>query len=148
MSKIICDICGTTYLSSAESCPICGFSNQSGDELFDNDVNVDDILDETRNENGLFSVASKKKEIFDFDEVNSDEEYADNDEEDNDDDDEAEEEDASAHNVFIVILLTTLIVVLLGAAAFIFFRFFRLFLYLFFDIFLIRRYIFFTFVLF
>ena len=86
MSKIICDICGTTYPSSAEACPICGFSNQAGDELVDNDVNVADILEETR-KSGLFSASSKKKEIFDYDEVNSDDEYAD------DDEDEDEEED-------------------------------------------------------
>lgn len=125
MSKIICDICGTTYLSSAESCPICGFSNQSGDELLSNDASLDDVMEETTSKSGLFSAASKKKEIFDFDEVNSDDEYADDDDEEDDDyDEEEEEEDAPAHNVFIVILLTILIVVLLGAAAFIFFRFF------------------------
>ena len=125
MSKIICDICGTTYPSSAEACPICGFSNQAGDELVDNDVNVEDILEETR-KSGLFSASSKKKEIFDYDEVNSDDEYADDDEDEDEEEDyeEAEEEEAPAHNTFIVVLLTVLIVVLLGAAAFIFFRFF------------------------
>lgn len=127
MSKIICDICGTTYPSSADSCPICGFSNQSGQALFDNDAAMNDILEESHGKSGRFTAASKKKEIFDYDEVNSDEEYADEDpEEDDDDYDEAEEEDEDAprHNTFVVILLTVLIVVLLGAAAFIFFRFF------------------------
>lgn len=126
MSKIICDICGTTYPSSAESCPICGFTNQPGEELVDNDMNVEDILEETARKNGLFSASSKKKEIFDFDEVNSDDEYADDGQEDEDEDnyDEAEDDEEPSHNTFVVILLTILIVVLLGAAAFIFFRFF------------------------
>ena len=92
MSKIICDICGTTYPSSADSCPICGFSNQSGQALFDNDAAMNDILEESHSKSGRFTAASKKKEIFDYDEVNSDEEYADEDpEEDDDDYDEAEE---------------------------------------------------------
>ena len=122
MSKIICDICGTTYPSSAESCPICGFSNESVEELVDNDMNVEEVMEEPR-KSGLFSASSKKKEIFDYDEVNADDEYADDDEDD-EDYDEAEEEEAPSHNTFVVILLTVLIVVLLGAAAFIFFRFF------------------------
>ena len=122
MSKIICDICGTTYPSSAESCPICGFSNESVEEFVDNDMNMEEIAEEPR-KNGLFSASSKKKEIFDYDEVNADDEYADDDEDD-EDYDEQEEEEAPAHNTFVVILLTVLIVVLLGAAAFIFFRFF------------------------
>ena len=126
MNKIICDICGTSYLSSAESCPICGYSNQPGDTLLDSDLDIDDILEETRSKEGRFSAAAKKKEIFDYDEVNSDEEYADDDEEEDEEDydEPEEEEEESSHNVFVVILLTVLIVVLLGAAGFIFFRFF------------------------
>lgn len=123
MSKIICDICGTTYPSSAESCPICGFSNESVEEFADNDMNMEEIVEEPRKK-GLFSASSKKKEIFDYDEVNADDEYADDDEDDEDYDEQEEEEEAPAHNTFVVILLTVLIVVLLGAAAFIFFRFF------------------------
>ena len=123
MSKIICDICGTTYPSSAESCPICGFSNESVEELVDNDMNVEEVMEEPR-KSGLFSASSKKKEIFDYDEVNADDEYADDDEDDEDYDEAEEEEEAPSHNTFVVILLTVLIVVLLGAAAFIFFRFF------------------------
>lgn len=130
MSKIICDICGTTYPGSAESCPICGFSNKAGDELLDVDMNVEEIMEEPR-KSGRFSAASKKKEIFDYDEVNSDDEYSDDDEDEDEDEeeededyDDEEEEEAPSHNTFVVILLTVLIVVLLGAAAFIFFRFF------------------------
>ena len=122
MSKIICDICGTTYPTSSEACPICGCSNTDASELLGAEVSYEEFAEEPVDAGENTTVVSRKKEIFDFDEVNPDEEYADtNDEED--DYDEPEEEESS-HNVFIVILLTVLIVLLLGAAGFIFFRFF------------------------
>ena len=43
MSKIICDICGTTYPSSAESCPICGFNNKISEDILNVDINLDDV---------------------------------------------------------------------------------------------------------
>lgn len=126
MSKIICDICGTSYLSSAESCPICGFSNKAGEDSFEYEAETEETVEETPEVKGRFSAAARKKEIFDYDEVNPDDEYADDDEDDDDDEEDYDEpeEDEPSHNVFVVILLTVLIVVLLGAAAFIFFRFF------------------------
>ena len=34
MSKVICDICGTSYQETADSCPICGYTRILGlDEL-------------------------------------------------------------------------------------------------------------------
>ncbi len=129
MSKIICDICGTTYPSSAESCPICGFSND-GESLFGADTDAEEVLEESRNKNGAFTAASRKKEIFDFDEVNpddDDDQYSDDDDEDDEDDydePEEEEEEGRSSNPIVIVLLTVLIVALLGAAAFIFFRFF------------------------
>ena len=127
MSKIICDICGTTYQSSAESCPICGFRNEAYEDQRSADVDYE-YEEATAVKTGKFTSASKKREIFDYDEVNSDEydedeEYEDNDDEEEDYDEE-EEEEAPRSNVFVVILLTVLIVVLLGAAGFIFLRFF------------------------
>lgn len=128
MSKIICDICGTTYPSSAESCPICGFSND-GESLFDSETNIEEVQEETRSKTGMFTAASRKKEIFDFDEVNpDDDEDEEDDEDENDEEDydepEEEEEEERSSNPFVIVLLTVLIVALLGAAAFIFFRFF------------------------
>lgn len=119
MNKIICDICGTTYPSSSECCPICGCSNADAAELLNTDVLNETIPEESNVKN----VNTKKKEIFDFDEVNMEDD--DTMEEDTETDyDEEEEEDTTPHNTFVVILLTVLIVVLLGAAAFIYFRYF------------------------
>lgn len=123
MSKIICDICGTTYPSSADSCPICGCSNDAAD-LLKEEALYDDVQDDVRARTGRFSSGSRKKEIFNYDEVNSDEEEEYEEEEDEEDYDEEEDDEEPRHNTFVVILLTILIVVLLGAAAFIFFRFF------------------------
>jgi len=121
MSKIICDICGTSYPSSAESCPICGFDNETRVNTLNVDIDLEDIAEEPV---AAPAGASRKKEIFDFDEANSEEDAFDDDEEDDFDDADDDEEEGSGHNVFVVILLTVLIVALLGAAGFIFFRYF------------------------
>lgn len=135
MEKIICDICGTTYPSSTECCPICGCSNTAaaellGEEISDVDISLDEFLEETEVQE---STDVKKKAIFDFDEVNPDEdpqeETLDDEEvieedEDEDDDEEEDEDEEPRHNSFVVILLTVLIVILLGAAGFIFVRYF------------------------
>ena len=46
MSKIICDICGTTYPDTSECCPICGFSNDSSVELPVSDYSEEVSLEE------------------------------------------------------------------------------------------------------
>ena len=71
MNKIICDICGTTYPSSAENCPICGCSNAAAADLLAADPISGEILDEETDFVVDSSVVSRKKEIFDFDEVNA-----------------------------------------------------------------------------
>ena len=43
MSKVICDICGTTYPESAEKCPICGYSGNLADLLGDEDLELWDV---------------------------------------------------------------------------------------------------------
>ena len=111
MSKVICDICGTTYPETSECCPICGCTRDSSSELLGEDL----IDEEVKAKGGRFT--ARKKEIFDFDEVNSEEEY------DEEEDDEEEEEEAPRHNTVIVILLTILIAGLLLAAGFIFVRY-------------------------
>ena len=126
MEKIICDICGTTYPSSSESCPICGCSNDAAADLLGADMSYEDFLEETKDNTKNSSRRSRKKEIFDFDEVNTEKEQVEEayeNEYDADDEDEDEDE-TPRRNTFVVILLTVLIVVLLGAAAFIFIRYF------------------------
>lgn len=122
MSKIICDICGTTYPESSDSCPICGCSNTVAEDILSEETLYEEISEEME----APKEPVRKKEIFDFDEVNndSDDDEEDEDDEDDDDDDDEEEEEAPRHNTFVVILLTVLIIALLGAAGFIFFRYF------------------------
>ena len=81
MSKIICDICGTTYPESADICPICGCSRDAAEELLGEETVSEEIVEEGKP--AFF--ATKKKEIFDFDEVNTE-------------DDEQEDEDESGDN--------------------------------------------------
>lgn len=117
MSKIICDICGTTYPETAECCPICGCTQDSVDNMLGEDL-LEDVAEERGN---VFS--ARKKEIFDYDEVNADpedEEYEDEEE----DYEEEEEEEEPRHNTVLVVLLTILIAGLLVVAGFVFVRYF------------------------
>ena len=119
MSKIICDICGTSYPDTADCCPICGCArNASGSSV------EEDLLEQTADDSAR-SYPQKRKEIFDFDEVNGEtggEEvtYA---ETDYDEDEEPMEEEPR-QNTLLVIVLTVLIALLLMAAGFIFVRYF------------------------
>ena len=120
MSKIICDVCGTSYQDTAECCPICGCSNEAAAELLGADVLADEMAVEAAG-----SVANRKKQIFDYDEANSQrkEESVDAYDDEEDYDEEEEEEEGSRHNVFVVILLTVLIVALLLAGGFLVVRY-------------------------
>lgn len=119
MSKVICDICGTTYQDTAECCPICGCSPKDAAELIGEELLVEDAAAAGKGKGGLFS-SNKKKEIFDYDEVNTD-----LDEElEEDPYDEEEYEVSPQHNTFVVILLTVLITVLLAAVGYLFVRYF------------------------
>lgn len=124
MSKIICDICGTTYPDTADSCPICGCSRDAAAEFLGDEFISEEIVDEPKGKGGRFT-NKKKKEIFDFDEVNSElEEESVGEEENPYEEEENYEEPRHGHNVFVVILLTVLIAGLLVAAGFVFFRYF------------------------
>lgn len=122
MSKIICDICGTSYPDTADCCPICG--------CFRDAVNSslgEDLLEATPDGGAeAREYPQKRKEIFDFDEVNSDpdEETVTYAETDYDEEEEEEEEEEPRQNTLVVILLTVLIALLLMAAGFIFVRYF------------------------
>lgn len=114
MSKIICEICGTTYPDTAECCPICGCSQDMAAEFAKEDVSFDTVPSRP---------TPRKKEIFDFDEVNG---PGDDETEDMYAYSEVEEEQAeeSQHNTFLVVVLTVLIVVLLVLTGFLFVKFF------------------------
>ncbi len=114
MSKIICDVCGTSYPDTAECCPICGCTPDMAGKLMG-----EDLLEETA------EGQEAPKKIFDFDEVNGE---AGEDEEAYDDgdydDEEEDEEEPQQRSTLVVIVLTVLIAVLLMAAGFIFVKFF------------------------
>lgn len=124
MSKIICDICGTTYQDSADKCPICGCAHDAAATLLGNDLLEENTAEAPKAKSGRFS--SRKKEIFDYDEVNAfiqdtetvEVSY------DPDEDEYDEYEEEPRHNTFVVILLTVLIVALLAVAGFLFVRYF------------------------
>lgn len=101
MSKIICEICGTTYPASADRCPICGFSHITG------------RMEDTQED-------SRQKTIFDFDEVNPEQEQP----QDTLYFDDAPEEEENRPNVLLVVLLVIIITLLLSASAFLYFRFY------------------------
>ena len=61
MNKIICDICGTSYLETEESCPVCGCSRASAADFLNADVLEEDLSAEE-----TVAVNSVKKEIFDL----------------------------------------------------------------------------------
>ena len=114
MSKIICDVCGTSYPDTAECCPICGCTPDMAGKLMG-----EDLLEETADSQ------ETPKKIFDFDEVNGDAGEEEDAYDDGDyDDEEEDDEEPQQHNTLVVIVLTVLIAVLLMAAGFIFVKFF------------------------
>ena len=124
MSKIICEICGTTYQDTAECCPICGCSRDAAADFLGEELVLEETDEVSADRGGKFS-AKKKKEIFDFDQVNTEEEEIDVEEEENPYEEEEEfEEEPRKHNTFVVILLTVLIAALLIGAGFVFLRYF------------------------
>lgn len=123
MSKIICDICGTTYPDTAEQCPICGCPRDAALDLLGDDLLLDSAEDSSRGKGGRFT-PKKKKEIFDFDEVNGGGSKDIPDEEENPFDEDEEYTEDTKPNTFVVVLLTVLIAVLLLAAGFLFVRYF------------------------
>lgn len=86
-----------------------------GDAIFS-----EELVEEPKNRGGRYS-SKKKKEIFDYDEVNPDEDDALPEEENPYDDDYSRE---PGHNTFVVILLTIIIVLLLLATGFLLIRFY------------------------
>ena len=124
MSKVICDICGTSYPETADSCPICGYSRYPEIELTEEDLLMDEPL-LTRNKGGRYEEPAgkrKNKEIFDYDQVNPEEEEEEEDTDDYEEEEEAEE--APKSNVGLVIVLVIVIMLLMAAVGVVFFKLF------------------------
>lgn len=129
MSKVICDICGTIYQDTADSCPICGYSRNFGVDDLEEDILLDAETDvASRSKGGRFSAANvkkKNKEIFDYDAVNKPyQEPEDEEDEDPYEDEEEEYEEAPKSNTVLVVILVILIALLLLGAGFVFLRYF------------------------
>ena len=43
MSKVICEICGTTYQDTAECCPICGCPRDMSGNVTEDDLVMDQM---------------------------------------------------------------------------------------------------------
>ena len=122
MSKIICDVCGTSYPDTAEQCPICGCSRDAAADMLKDDLLLDQEAEEGTAGTGGAS-GKRRKEIFDFDEVNDNRPRKTREDETLFNDEEEDDEEPGGSNTFAVVLLTVLIAVLLMAAGFLFFRY-------------------------
>ena len=115
MSKIICDICGTTYQDTADTCPICGCPRDIAAQLAKEDFLLEDMSG---------TPAPKRKEIFDYDEVNLPASSQNPGQREHLEEEEDVEEE-TRQNTGAVILLTVLIVALLAAMGFLYWKFLR-----------------------
>lgn len=120
MSKMVCEICGTTYNDAAGVCPVCGW--KPGDSL-DTGSDVNDILNDDfqlddLDDDPTVTPPQKEKAVFDYDAVNTRRRQtprpapAPAPEED-------EEEEESGSNKFLVFILVVLILALLGVSVYI-----------------------------
>ncbi len=120
MSKIVCDICGTTYDDSTGACPVCGWN--PGENLGDAPTDVDDILNDDFSfdeDEPAGAPGQKGKAVFDYDAVNTRRRRpaapapAEQEEESDD------EEEESGSNKFLVFVLVVLILALLAVSGYI-----------------------------
>lgn len=138
MSKIICDICGTSFSDTEERCPICGCAKgftldgpigepaaEAVEEAVEAPVEEPAVAEEPKT--GRFAAAPKRRkapapveeEDFDDDDDEDDEYDVDDDDEDDDDDDED-----GKSNAPLVVALVIVILALIAVSAFIFVRYF------------------------
>lgn len=126
MSKIICDICGTTYSDTEAECPICGCAKDVSvaslvGGLLDDDIAAsDDIFAEFSTK-----TPARKEEDFLVDEDDYlDDEDDEDDYEDEDDEDDEDDDDDHKSNAGLVIALVLVVLALIALSAFILVKFF------------------------
>lgn len=61
MSKIICDICGTSYSDSGKQCPVCGCARPAAAQHVSSDTGADGASGYTHVKGGRFSKSNVKK---------------------------------------------------------------------------------------
>ncbi len=124
MSKIVCDICGTSYDDTTGACPVCGWAPGSSldsdpgdmDSILSDDLQLDDLDAEDTT-----SVPPQRgKAVFDYDAVNTRRRQPSKPaprKEEEEDDEEDDEEPGS--NKFLVFILVLLILALLAVSIYI-----------------------------
>lgn len=124
MSKIICDICGTSYPETADQCPICGCAKDMTAEALLGEFLEEEVTEtvQERPKGGRFAASNVRKRKSRYEEDDDDEEEEEEEYDEDDDDDEDEEEEKS--NAPLVVLLVIIIVALLAVTGFIFVKYF------------------------
>lgn len=120
MSKIICDICGTSYPETSDQCPICGCAkDMTAEALLGETIEEETVEVETeRPKGGRFAASAGRKRKPRYEEYDEDEDEEDDEDEEEEDDDEDDEDEKS--NAPLVVLLVIVIVALLAVTGFIF----------------------------
>lgn len=132
MSKIICDICGTSYPDSADRCPICGYSRElNGDNILGNpaqepetsemETAAEEVVEDSAAVPAPTAKGSKK---FIDDDDDDDDDYDDYDDNEDDEDEDDDDDDEPRSNTFLIVILVILIVALLAVSGFIFVKYF------------------------
>ncbi len=130
MSKIICDICGTSYPDTADQCPICGCARDMATASLTEELAAEEEIQTAAPKAGRFAAAASRKRTPVYEEEDDEDEYDDDDDDDEDEDDydedDYDEDDGQEHksNAPLVILLVIVILALLAVSAFIFVRYF------------------------
>ena len=131
MSKIICDICGTSYPETADQCPICGCSKDMSAQSLADELMEEEMAEATEpaRKGGRYAASNarskkapapaKKKPSYEEEDDDEDDDY--DDEEDDDDDDDVEEHRSNAP---LVILLVIVVAALIAVTGFIFVRYY------------------------
>lgn len=119
MGKVICDICGTQYLDTADQCPICGYAREiAAQPRYDADLDgyFSEKADPARSKGGKFSASNVRKRTQE--EVvpvkqHKKEKFR----------DDSYQRPKEKSNPVLVVVLVVLIMTLLATTAFIFFRY-------------------------
>lgn len=118
MSKIICDICGTTYPESADQCPICGCTKEMLEQFL-----ADEMLQKEAAPAPAPAPVPEQAAV-DANDVDLPQDDAEPMDDEYSEDFEDEEEEESRSNVFLIALLVVVIVALLAVTGFIFVKYF------------------------
>jgi len=135
MSKIVCDICGTTFNDTEEQCPICGCAKYAGTDteaakLLEEEIATAAVVNTVAPKAAKATKAPKTpvfdEDDYDEDEYEDDDDFDDDDDYDDDDDDDDYDDDEDEHksNAPLIVALVIVILVLIALGAFILVKYF------------------------